>query len=247
MTLKEFFKAYPKVAIAFSGGVDSAYLLHEAKMHGADIKAYFVKSQFQPEFELEDARRLADQLQVEMEIIPLDVLHQKEICSNPANRCYFCKREIFTALRKAAEKDGYTILLDGTNGSDDAGSRPGMRVLREMKVLSPLQLCEMTKEEIRVLSKKAGLFTWDKPAYACLATRIPTGTEITGALLEKIEKAEEILFQMGFTDFRIRLFHGAGRIQLPACQMGLAIEKREEILKELKPYFSEIFLDLEGR
>ena len=247
MTLKEFFKAYPKVAIAFSGGVDSAYLLHEAKMHGADIKAYFVKSQFQPDFELEDAVRLAEELGAEMKVISCDVLADSVICENSGDRCYYCKNRIFRDILQAAKEDGFETVIDGTNASDDAEDRPGMRVLAEMQVLSPLRLCGITKEEVRARSKEAGLFTWDKPAYACLATRIPQGEMITGEKLRRIELAEKALSSMGFSDFRIRLFHSAARLQVKASQMEQAVCRREEIRAALKPYFDSTLLDLEER
>ena len=142
---------------------------------------------------------------------------------------------------------GYTMLLDGTNASDDFSDRPGMQAIRELEVRSPLRECGLTKTEIRRLSREEGLFTWNKPSYACLATRIPAGIVLTEPELQKIEKAEDKLFSLGFTDFRIRLFHGAARIQLPAEQMAKMTEMREEIYRELKPYFKAVLLDLETR
>ena len=127
MTLEQFFQAHPRAAVAFSGGVDSAYLLYEAARLGTEVKAYYVKTAFQPQFELEDAQRLAAELKVPMEILPLDVLCKPEITANPADRCYHCKKEIFSAILSAARRDGFSVLLDGTNASDDAGDRPGMR------------------------------------------------------------------------------------------------------------------------
>lgn len=255
MTLKEFFKENPKVALAFSGGVDSAYLLYGALEYGADVKAYFVKSQFQPAFELEDARRLAGELSERfccrdeelMQVIPLDVLACSTVAANPADRCYTCKQQIFGALMEAAAADGYTVILDGTNASDEEGDRPGMRALREMQVKSPLRLAGLTKNDVRSLSKEAGLFTWNKPSYACLATRIPTGVTITAEDLQRVERAEEDLEKMGFSDFRVRIFHGAARIQVKPDQMADIIEKRSEIVSRLKPLFKEILLDMEER
>ena len=179
MTLEVFFKSNPKAAIAFSGGVDSAYLLYAAKTFGAEVKSYYVASEFQPEFEKRDALRLAEELGADMQILPLQVLCDQKVRENPSDRCYYCKKQIFSAIVKAAAEDGFSLILDGSNASDDAGDRPGMRVLQEMSVRSPLRECGLTKAQIRELSKEAGLFTWDKPAYACLATRIPTGEEIT--------------------------------------------------------------------
>lgn len=155
MTLKEFFEKYPKAAIAFSGGVDSSYLLNMGIQYGADVKAYYVKSQFQPEFEMEDAVRLGRQLNANMEIIHVNVLENEAVVKNPENRCYYCKQSIFGTILAKAAADGYTVILDGTNASDDAGDRPGMKALQEMKVLSPLRMCGLTKTEIRKRSKEA--------------------------------------------------------------------------------------------
>jgi len=247
VNLQDFFKAHPKAALAFSGGVDSAYLLYAAVRCGARVKAYFVKSQFQPEFELEDARKLAERLGVELEVIECDVLAEPAICENPKDRCYHCKKKIFSALQKAAEADGFDLMIDGTNASDSAEDRPGMKALTQMGVLSPLRLCGITKKEVRARSKEAGLFTWDKPAYACLATRMEPGEEITGEKLTAAEQAEKVLFSMGFRDFRVRRFHGAARIQVQKEQMEQAVRLREEIRAQLKPYFDTILLDLEER
>ena len=194
MTLTEFFHQNQKAAIAFSGGVDSAYLLYAALQSGADVRAYYVKSAFQPQFELDDARRLAETLSADMRVLDVDILADETVAANPPDRCYHCKRRIFSAIASAAAADGYTLLLDGTNASDDAGDRPGMRALRELSVRSPLRECGLTKPEIRRLSREAGLFTWDKPAYACLATRVPAGERLTAEKLENTERAEDFLF-----------------------------------------------------
>ncbi len=247
MHLEEFFKAHPKAALAFSGGVDSAYLLYAGLRWAADVRPYLIKTAFQPAFELEDARRLARQLGAELTVVELDILSVPAVTANPADRCYFCKRALFTALKDRAAADGYTLLLDGTNASDDAADRPGMRALEELEVRSPLRSCGLTKAEIRRLSREAGLFTWDKPAYACLATRIPTGTALTAGELTRVEQAERAVFALGFTDFRVRVFHGAARLQLPRSQMEQALARREELLAALEPYYENVLLDLKGR
>ncbi|MBS7315642.1 MAG: ATP-dependent sacrificial sulfur transferase LarE [Clostridiaceae bacterium] len=247
MNLEMFFQKYPKVALAFSGGVDSAYLLYAALQSGAQVRAYYVKSAFQPQFELDDARRLAEQCHADLCVLELDVLADSQVTANPANRCYYCKKRIFTAIQEAARRDGFSVLLDGTNASDDAGDRPGMRALTELDVRSPLRECGLTKEEIRRLSKEAGLFTWNKPAYACLATRIPSGTVITAGALWTTETAENFLFSLGFTDFRIRMTGKTAKIQLPENQLERAIAQRKEIVGELKKYYDAVVLDLEVR
>ena len=151
MELKEFFRQCPRVALGFSGGVDSAYLLYAALEHGAQVKPYFVKTAFQPRFELEDARRLCAQLGVELTVLELDVLAVPCVAENPPDRCYHCKRALFGRLRRQALADGYTVLIDGTNASDDAGDRPGMRALGELSVRSPLRECGITKAQVRAL------------------------------------------------------------------------------------------------
>ena len=247
MTLNSFFIENPRVALAFSGGVDSAFLLYAAKAANADVTAYYVKSAFQPEFELRDAQRLAQELGAKMRVIELDVLCDETITSNPTDRCYYCKKRIFTAIVDAARADGYTMLIDGTNASDDASDRPGIRALQELSVRSPLRECGITKAQVREESRKANLFTWDKPAYACLATRIPTGERITAEKLHKTEKAEEFLGSLGFHDFRVRLMGESAKLQVRGDQLGLLLEKRTEILEGLRPLYANILLDLEVR
>ena len=210
MDLKYFFQENPKVALAFSSGVDSAYLLYAAMENGAQVRAYYVKSVFQPQFELADARRLAAELGADMRELKAEVL-DPAIAANPADRCYYCKKKIFAAIAETAAADGFPVLMDGTNASDNAGDRPGMRALAELSVRSPLRECGLTKDEIRRRSKEAGLFTWDKPAYACLATRIPTGTEITRERLCRTEAAESYLAEIGLTDFRVRMIAADNR------------------------------------
>lgn len=247
MTLEQFFQENPRCALGFSGGVDSAYLLYAGVKAGADIKPYFIKTAFQPAFELADAQKLAERLGVEVTVLELDALADPRVAANPADRCYFCKQNLFRTLKDRAIADGYPVLLDGTNASDEAGDRPGMRALAELSVRSPLRECGLTKAEIRACSREAGLFTWDKPAYACLATRVPAGETITADILARVEGAEDALFRLGYTDFRVRVFHGATRLQLPRGQMERAVREAEELRQALKPYFTPILLDLEGR
>lgn len=247
MNLQEFFRQYPKAALAFSGGVDSAYLLYAGISHGCDMHAYYVKSAFQPAFELEDAKRLARELGAKLTVLEPDILAEPRVRENPADRCYYCKKKIFGAILAAAKKDGYELLLDGNNASDDASDRPGMKAAAELLVLSPLRQCGLTKAEIRARSKEAGLFTWNKPAYACLATRIPAGREITEELLRKTEAAEGALAQLGFTDFRIRLNGNAAKLQVLEAQLEKLLLNRKEILNALQPYYDAVTLDLEVR
>ncbi len=245
--LRTFFQENPRVALGFSGGVDSAWLLYAAVDCGAQVGAYYVKTAFQPAFELRDAQRLCAQLGVELRVAELDILSWEAVRNNPADRCYHCKRALFGALKERALAEGFPVLIDGTNASDDAGDRPGMRALGELSVRSPLRECGLTKAQVRELSRQAGLFTWDKPAYACLATRVPSGQELTGEVLGKIEAAEDVLFGLGFSDFRVRLRGEEARLQVLPEQMPLVLEKRQAILERLGGLFAEVTLDLRSR
>ena len=244
MDLNEFFTEHPKAALAFSGGTDSAFLLYAGKCAGADIRPYFVKSQFQPEFEYEDAVRLARELGAELRVVNADILQYDEVASNPENRCYFCKKRIMGVIRAAAADDGYGTIIDGTNASDEGADRPG---LKEQNILSPLRLCGPTKSEVRRLSKKAGLFTWDKPAYACLATRIPAGERLTAEKLRAVEESEKALFAMGFSDFRVRLRDGGALLQFTAEQQPRAQGRLAEIESELNKHFKSVKIDPKAR
>ena len=245
--LRSWFAAHPRFVLAFSGGCDSAYLFYAAAECGADFAACYVKSAFQPEFELEDAQRLARELGREIDVIELDVLEDAQVRANPKDRCYFCKQRIFSAICERARTLGYDLVIDGTNASDDASDRPGMRALRQLRVESPLRSCGITKAEVRALSQRAGLFTWNKPAYACLATRIPAGTPIDAETLEKIERAESMLADMGFTDFRARIAGNGVRLELTEGDMAHLMERRAEVCAALAGDFDGISLDLRPR
>lgn len=244
MDLRTFFQENPKLALGFSGGVDSSYLLWAAIEYGAQVRAYYIKTAFQPGFEYEDAMRMAQELGAEITVIEADALSFPKVAENSEDRCYHCKKALFGLLTQRAIEDGFTLIIDGTNASDDVDDRPGMRALKELSVRSPLRECGMTKDEIRICSQDAGLFTWDKPAYACLATRIPTGRKISVQLLKKVERAEGLLSMMGFKDFRVRMYGSAARLQFSQEQMSRALQLRAQICMELSPYFKEVFLDL---
>ena len=231
--------------------MDSSYLLYAAKHYGANVKAYYGSSVFQPAFELKDAQEIAEIIGAEITVIEMDVLSNEQVVANPVNRCYYCKVAIFGTLCARAKADGIPLVIDGTNASDDASDRPGMKALLELSVRSPLRECNITKDDVRRLSKEAGLPTWNKPAYACLATRVPPDMPITKELLRRVEKSEEALFALGFSDFRVRVMEAANalqaKLQFPHEQMNTLLEKRHEVVKQIKPYFPSILLDLQGR
>lgn len=241
-----FFSNYSRVAVALSGGVDSAVLLSLVKDSKADVKAYYVKSAFQPKFELDDALKLCKDT-IPLTVIEIDILSDKKIISNSVNRCYYCKKRIFTEIKINAENDGCDIIADGTNGTDDISDRPGYKALQELGIISPLRKFGLTKNEIRQIAFERNIPVFDKPSYACLATRIPCGTEITYEILEKTENAENELFKLGFKDFRIRYQNGDANLQISEKDMSALLKNRETILKALQKYYNNVLLDLKGR
>lgn len=243
MQLDRFFEVNSRIAVAFSGGVDSTYLLYAAVNTGADVKAYCVKSAFQPGFEFDDAKRMAERIGAGFEVIDVDVLSDEKVTANPPDRCYYCKMHIMEAIKAAAASDGYEIVCDGTNASDDSSDRPGMKALEELGIRSPLKECGLTKEDIRKLSKEAGLPTWDKPAYACLATRIKTGEQITNEKLETTEKAESLLMGMGFRDFRVRMRGNDALVQIAEDQHADAMMSESEIKSALNDLYETVDID----
>lgn len=247
MNLVEYLMGLGNIAIALSGGVDSTYLAYAAKQSGVLCKAYTVKSQFVPQFELNDAKKIAEFIDIPLEIIDIDVLAHDDVTSNPDNRCYYCKHHVFITISEYAKRDGFTVLCDGTNASDDIDDRPGMRAIAELSVKSPLRDCGLTKSIIRKLAQQANLFTWNKPSYACLATRFQAGQRITGHDLEHIERAEGYLFSLDLSDFRVRLIGNNAKIQVSENQIAIVIKNRIEILTYLKSMFDDVVLDLEVR
>ena len=238
MNLIEYLRSFDKIAIALSGGVDSTYLAYAAKQSGVLCKAYTVKSQFVPQFELEDAKKVAELIDIPLKIIDIDVLEYDDITSNPSNRCYYCKHHVFSTISEHARRDGFTILCDGTNASDDVDDRPGMKAIAEIFVKSPLRECNLTKSMIRDLAYKAD---------ACLATRFKSGQQITANDLIHLERAEGYLFSLGLSDFRVRLMGNNAKIQVPVNQITIVINKRSEILTYFKSMFDDVVLDLEVR
>lgn len=247
MELKDFFTEHPRGALALSGGADSALLCWAAGRWGSGWQAFFVHSVFQPAFERSDARALAQQCGVPLTVLEADVLSLPAVAANPPDRCYHCKQAIFSAILEAAKAAGLPLVIDGTNASDDASDRPGMRALRELEVRSPLRECGLTKADVRRLSREAGLPTWDKPAYACLATRIPTGTPLRQDDLARVEQAEAALAALGLRDFRVRLRENGALVQVTVAQRDLARAIWRQIAAALEPLFGNAALDPQPR
>lgn len=177
-----------RYGLAFSGGCDSSYLLAEMVRAGADVKAYMVKTAFQAAFEVEDARRVIEETGAAFELIEADVLSREDICANPWDRCYLCKRYIFGTILDRMKRDGRHVLVDGTNASDDPARRPGFRALDELGVRSPLREAGLTKDDVRARSRALGVSTADKPSFSCFATKVPEKTRITREEIDRVAR-----------------------------------------------------------
>jgi uncharacterized protein len=241
-------KELQKVVLAFSGGVDSTFLLKAAKEAlGDNVKAVTILSPYIPKWEIEEAKQLAAELGVIYEIIEVPIID--EIKNNPENRCYLCKKAVFSMIGSLAKKEGYHYVIDGTNFDDIGDYRPGLKALEELNIKSPLLECKLTKMEIRSLSKELGLNTWDKPPYACLLTRIPYGNELKVKDFEKIEKAEKYMMTLGFRAIRVRCHDNLARIEVDRKDRSKLFDEKilDQISSKLKEFgFRYITLDLEG-
>ena len=184
--LEAFFARVPRFALAFSGGADSACLLGAAAKAGCQVKAYLVKTAFQPNADVADARRVAAEWGVPLEVIYADVLSQPAITANPPDRCYHCKTFIFGTIEKHARSDGYSVLCDGTNATDNPARRPGFRALAELGVVSPLRRAGLTKDEVRALGRSVGVSLADKPSFSCYAVHAPAGQPLTKEVLRQV-------------------------------------------------------------
>ena len=217
-SLTDYIKNLENVAIAFSGGVDSTFLLAVARQAvGDNAIGITIDSPALPRYELDDAKHLAQIIGVKLIIVVSNEI-EDEVRQNPADRCYFCKKIEFGNVIAEAARDGIKYILDGSNADDVNDFRPGTKAIDELQVLSPLKTLGFTKNEIRKYSKQMGLPTWDKPAYACLFSRIPYGTAIKEEDLVKIEKSEKYLIDKGFRTVRVRCHDKLARIEVAADQ-----------------------------
>ena len=248
-SLITYLQKLENVAIAFSGGVDSSFLLAASKEAlGDKVVGITIDSPALPRYELEDAISIADKLGVKHVIIRSDEI-EEEVKQNPVNRCYFCKKTEFGSVKDEAAKLGIKYVLDGSNADDLKDYRPGMKATSELQVLSPLLDNNITKVEIREFSKELGLPTWDKPAYACLFSRIPYGQEIKPEDLIKVELSEKFFIDKGFRTIRVRCHGDIARIEVLRTDRQKLFEEplATEITTKLKTIgFKFITIDLEG-
>lgn len=234
-SLLENIRKYKNVYIAFSGGVDSTFLLYAAieALGTENVMAITVKSVFMPQRELKEACKIIKLLGASHKIIEADVLTMPEVIENGSKRCYYCKKAVFTMILNEAHAID-AVVMDGSNADDSNDYRPGAIALAELGILSPLKDVGLTKQEIRKLSNVMELPTYNKPSLACLATRIPYNEPITQEALELVERAEEKLRQMGFTNYRVRHHGYIARIEMSFAEFGLAFKHREALSEDLK-------------
>ena len=248
--LKNLLKDMGNVAIAFSGGVDSTFLLKvAADVLGENVIAVTARSSTYPEREFNEASEYIKKLGAKHAVIRSEELEIDGFSKNPANRCYYCKKELFTKVWKVAEQHGMKYVADGSNMDDLGDYRPGMLALKELGVSSPLREAGLTKENIRSLSREMGLPTWDKQPFACLASRFPYGEEITPEKLRMIDKAEQFLLDLGFKQVRVRHHGDVARIEVARNERSRffdtdMMDKISERLKEVG--FRYVTLDLQG-
>jgi uncharacterized protein len=248
--LRRTIAALGSVMVAFSGGTDSAYLAWMATaVLGEQAHCITADSPSYPLRHRELARRLARDFSLRHEFILTGEMERPEYRANEPDRCYYCKQELFTQLNVLARERGIIAVLDGANADDRGDYRPGRKAARELGVRSPLDEADLTKAEIRELSRRAGLPTWDEPASACLSSRIPYHSEVTPEKLAMIERAERVLFDLGFLVCRVRHHEDVARLELGADEMAHALDPavREALVRDLKAIgYRYVALDLQG-
>ena len=248
--LKEYLVSLERVAVAFSSGVDSTFLLYAAKEAlGDSVIALTVSSGTFPKRELREANEYCDKMGIKQIIVHTNELEIEGFAENPANRCYICKRELFGRMVEVAHQNNISEVVEGSNLDDNGDYRPGLVAVEELGIKSPLRTVGFTKQEIRELSEYFNIPTWNKPSFACLASRVPYGEIINEKKLEMVDRAEQLLLDMGFEQFRVRIHKDVARIELLPNDFPRIMEEanRLNVYRKFKEYgFSYVSLDLMG-
>jgi uncharacterized protein len=247
--LRKILKVYKSVLVAYSGGTDSSFLLKAAVdfLGAGNVLAVTVKSEFIPEKKIAEAKSIADAIGCRWETIEIPVLKESNLTVNPTDRCYSCKKVILKSLKKVAKKEGINQVVEGAIVEDTETYRPGKKAIRQLKIKSPLLEAALSKEEIRKLSRKLSLPTWDKPSFTCLATRFPYGTKLTKKNLKKVALAEDFLANKTFKLFRVRSHGNLARIEVPEKDFDKLLSHSKSISAEFKKIgYDYITLDIEG-
>jgi len=246
--LKLMFKEMGNVLIAFSGGVDSTFLLKMAKdTLGDNVLAVIAESPTYPNDEVGYAKELCEKFEVQYQIIRTDEFSDENFVSNPKERCYYCKKELFSKLLQIAKENNIPYVLDGSNYDDKSDYRPGTKAKNELGIRSPLMELGFRKQDIRKFSKELGLPTWDKPSYACLASRIPYGIRITEGILRKVREGEGFLRSLGFKQLRVRHHGNICRIEVDENSIDQILGLKDEISRKFEDLgYTYVTLDLKG-
>lgn len=246
--LKNYIKKLNKVMVAFSSGVDSTFLLKIARdTIGENACAITIKAPTIPKKELIEAKEFCNKNKIKHFILDFDPFKIEEFIENGKERCYFCKREIFKKIKEKAEIEGYSNILEGSNFDDIKDYRPGLRAVDELQILSPLKILEFSKNEIRNYSKILNLKTFNKPSFPCLASRIPYNEPINKEKILMVDRAENILYEMGFFQYRVRILGKTAKIEILPNDFQNLINKKDEILKSFFDIgFKDVLLDLKG-